>query len=151
MENFDPFLPAKFKVLPDGVLITNAVGEILWFNAAFEAMCGFSLNEVQGKKPGSFLQGPKTNPALVQDMRSAIDLGMPCSVQITNYHKDGHEYLVHITFTPVRQKNGEIQYFAAIEREFQQEEVDQMGRENLERLLQEQLAELVKELQRAGD
>jgi hypothetical protein len=59
--------------------------------------------------------------------------------------------MVHITFTPVRRKDGVIQYFAAIEREFQEEEIDRLGRENIERALQEELAELVKELQRDID
>jgi PAS domain S-box-containing protein len=151
MENFDASLPAKFKFLRDGVVITNAAGEILWFNAGFETMCGYTLDESKGKKPGSFLQGPKSNPELIQNMRDAIKAGRPCSVEITNYHKDGHEYMVHITFTPVRRKDGVIQYFAAIEREFQEEEIDRLGRENIERALQEELAELVKELQRDID
>lgn len=151
MENFDASLPAKFKLLPQGVVITNAAGQILWFNPAFESMCGYTLEEVNGQKPGSFLQGRKTDPELVQNMREAIRMGMPCSVEITNYHKDGHEYKVQIKFAPVRQKNGRIEYYAAIEREFEDEEVRQIGRENLEQVLNEELSDLVRELQRHLD
>ena len=151
MENFDALIPAKFKLLCDGVVITNAKGEILWFNPAFESMCGYTLEETGGRKPGAFLQGPKTDHELVRNMRAALNHGTPCVVEIINYHKDGHEYMVHIRFTPVRRKNGRIQYFAAIEREFKPEELHQMGRENLEQVLHEQLVELVKELQRNVD
>lgn len=148
MENFDKSLPAKFKVLPDGVLITNAAGEILWFNSAFEMMCGYTLPEVEGKKPGSFLQGEKTDPEVVANMRAAISAGMPCSAELVNYHKDGHEYLVHITLTPVRKKTGEIKYFAAIEREFTEQELAKFGRANLENVLQNDLADLIRELEK---
>lgn len=148
MENFEAFLPAKFRNLQDGVLITNAAGQILWFNPEFESMCGHKLEEVIGKKPGSFLQGLKSTPEAIQSMRAAINAERPCSVELINYHKDGHEYLVHIAFRPVRDVDGSIGYFAAIERECTQEELDRIGRETLESQLQASLAELVKELQR---
>lgn len=148
MDSLGQSLPDHFKQHKDGIVITNADGQIVWFNAGFESMCGYLLEEVDGKKPGSFLQGSKTNPALVAKMRAAINAGLPCSVQLVNYHKDGHEYQVHISLTPVRKKDNDIQYFAAIEREFTQEELDRIGRDNLEAVLQADLAKLVSELQR---
>ncbi len=90
-------------------------------------MCGYQLEAVAGKKPGCFLRGLASNPVAIQSMRAAINAGMPCSVELVNYHQDGHEYLVHITFKPVRSANGLICHFAAIEREFTEEELEKTG------------------------
>lgn len=45
----------------NAVVLANRAGRIEWVNAAFERMTGWTLHEVRGLKPGSFLQGPLTD------------------------------------------------------------------------------------------
>ncbi len=41
-----------------GLIITDVAGLTTWINAGFKQMCGFTLTELLGKKPGEVLQGP---------------------------------------------------------------------------------------------
>ena len=43
------------------VIITNAAGEVEWVNQAYTDVTGWTLPEVRGRKPGSYLQGPGTD------------------------------------------------------------------------------------------
>jgi len=47
------------------VIISDPEGRIEWVNEAFTRITGYTLQEVQGAKPGSFLQGPETDGATV--------------------------------------------------------------------------------------
>jgi methyl-accepting chemotaxis protein len=49
----------------NAVIITNEVGHIEWVNDAFFTITGYTLDEVKGRKPGHFLQGPDTDPQTV--------------------------------------------------------------------------------------
>jgi len=47
------------------VIISDPEGRIEWVSEAFTRITGYTLQEVQGAKPGSFLQGPETDGATV--------------------------------------------------------------------------------------
>ena len=55
------------------VVITDAHGRISWVNRAFERITGYELNEVMGKIPGSFIQGPDTDPKTKAKIREEIE------------------------------------------------------------------------------
>ncbi len=95
---------------------TDAAGLIIAINPAFTGLCGYSFPEIQGKKPGSLLQGPETDPAQVDVLRQAVRKGEPCCVQLVNYHKDGSTYRVEISVEPIRDKAGALTGFRAVER-----------------------------------
>jgi response regulator RpfG family c-di-GMP phosphodiesterase len=50
----------------NGVMITNAEGEVEWVNKAFTEITGYSLAETKGIKPGDLLQGKDTDQRTVQ-------------------------------------------------------------------------------------
>lgn len=104
-------------MLPDAVVMTDALGRIVWTNQAFHDLCGYSKDEVRNKKPGSFLQGPDTNPNTVRRIREAIRNRKPIDEEILNYHSNGRPYWVSLRITPVHHKQGELEGFIAIERE----------------------------------
>ncbi|MGN6701526.1 MAG: PAS domain-containing protein, partial [Burkholderiaceae bacterium] len=54
------------RKITTAVLITDAEGRIEWANEAFTVLTGYSVEEVTGRKPGHFLQGPDTDPASAQ-------------------------------------------------------------------------------------
>ena len=110
-------LKAVARQMPEAVVITDAHGRITWTNDSFEKLCGYSLNEVQGKKPGTLLQGPATDPRTVEEFRIAVQEGLGLRTDILNYHKDGHSYWARVSITPYFHNNGNLEGFIAIERD----------------------------------
>jgi PAS domain S-box-containing protein len=85
-------------------------------NAAFTAMCGYTQEELQGRKPGHLLQGPETDPAAVQRIRAALAARQACRETLVNYHKDGTRYRVQVAITPILDDGGDPLWFVAKER-----------------------------------
>lgn len=100
----------------DGVVITDANGLITWVNPAFERLTGFHLQDVLGRKPGDFLQGPDTDPASVGKIASAIADQQSVSAELINYHKDGSPYWVDVVIDPILGSDGQLVRMIAIER-----------------------------------
>jgi PAS domain S-box-containing protein len=101
---------------PESLVVTDPAGYVEWVNPAFTTMCGYSLEELQGNKPGSLLQGPDTDPATVARLRAALRAGAACRETITNYHKDGSAYQAEIRITPIRDDEEHLRWFVAQER-----------------------------------
>jgi PAS domain S-box-containing protein len=97
------------------VVITNPLGNILWVNESFRKLTQFTLDEVRGKRPGALLQGPDTDPATVAHMRSQLARGEGFTVEIVNYTKDRRPYWMAVDCQPVKDAQGTIRQFIAIE------------------------------------
>jgi len=96
-------------------VVTDARGRITSINPAFSALCGYTFEEVRGKKPGDFLQGPETETPSVEKLRKAIRNRTGCTTTLMNYHKDGSTYNVRIELKPFFKKNGALAGFRAAE------------------------------------
>ncbi len=150
--NTDPeFIPFRFEKTPEAIVLTDREGRIIWFNPSFTTLCGYELSEVRQKKPGSFLQGAATDPDVVAEVREAIRQGIGCEVQLTNYHKDGHSYGVQIQIEPVKNRSGQITFFAAVERQFTEDETDKFGAETIKLALHAILRDFIDSLQEAQE
>jgi PAS domain S-box-containing protein len=99
----------------NGIIITNRLGQIEWVNKAFERISGYTLSQVKGKSPGSFLQGPQTNTETVAYLRNQIRNGLHFSCEIINYSKNGHPYWTRITGQPILDQNGNVTQFFAMQ------------------------------------
>ena len=99
----------------NAVVITDTGGYIEWINTGFTRITGFELDEVRGKKPGSFLQGPKTDLATVEVMRQGIASRKGFDVEIINYTKTGEDHWLHIEVRPLHDAAGVFTGFMAIE------------------------------------
>ncbi len=73
----------------NAVVITDVHGAIVWVNAGFTHISGYTLEEAIGRKPGRLLQGPETNRADVARIRAAIEARQAVNLELVNYHKDG--------------------------------------------------------------
>jgi len=85
----------------EAVVFTDRKGLVRWVNPAFTELCGYSLDELYGKKAGKMLQGAMTDPDAIHTMRQAIFERLPVVQRIVNYHKDGTAYHVEIDLRPV--------------------------------------------------
>jgi len=107
-------LPAPAE--PEALVVTDPGGLVLWVNPAFTAMCGYSLAELRGRKPGELLQGPATDAAAVQRIRESVQARRACRETLVNYHKDGSRYRAEVRIAPVLADGGEPLWFVAKER-----------------------------------
>lgn len=104
-------------LITDAIVITDADGLIIWTNRAFYKLCGHPRAAVKNRKPGSFLQGPETDPETVSQIRNAVAKQEPVTAELINYHRNGQPYWVSISITPIKNKNGVVSGFLAVERE----------------------------------
>ncbi len=99
------------------LVITDPESRIEWVNESFTQVTGYALEEIRGRKPGSFLQGPATDPETSKFMREAVLRGEGFEVELVNYHKSGKPYWLAIEGSPVRDESGVLRHFIAIERD----------------------------------
>ncbi len=106
--------PARAE--PEAIVVTDPAGLVEWVNPAFTQLCGYTLEELKGRKPGRLLQGPATEPAPVERLRAALQSRSACRETLVNYHKDGTPYRVDIRLTPILDDAGQPCWFVAQER-----------------------------------
>ncbi len=99
----------------NAVIITDKDGYIEWVNDGFSIITGYRLDEVIGKKPGSFLQGELTNPQTVAEIRRGLQMQAPFYSELVNYHKLGLPYWINLQITPIFDKTGNLERFIAIQ------------------------------------
>lgn len=90
--------------------------EIVYVNHAFTAMTGYQPEEVIGKTP-RILQGPNTSLSLRKKMRSQLSKGESFEGEDVNYRKDGTEFAIDWYIEPLRDENGTIAYWVAVQRD----------------------------------
>jgi PAS domain S-box-containing protein len=100
--------------LVPAVVLTNAEKNILWVNGFFTKMTGYTMDEAVGKKP-SFLQGPRTEESQRVYIRQKLTEMLPFKAHITNYRKNGEEYLCEINIYPIFDSSKKINYFISFE------------------------------------
>jgi diguanylate cyclase (GGDEF)-like protein/PAS domain S-box-containing protein len=88
------------------IIVTDAQEKTEWINPAFEYRTGYTLGEIKGKKPGTLLQGPETDPETVREIHEHLQHREPFKTQILNYTKHGEAYWVDMLIEPFRLIDG---------------------------------------------
>lgn len=114
-------LYAAVEASGEAILITSAELDepgprIEYANPAFMRMTGYSAREIVGCTP-RMLQGPKTERAVIERMRTALDAGEGFQGETLNYRKDGTTYMVEWLITPVRDADGRISRWISAQRD----------------------------------
>lgn len=105
----------------NAVLLTDAhcgAGghRIVFANQAFLQMTGYSKDELLGNNP-RILQGPDTNPEVIDRLRQCLRDGTYFQGSTVNYRKDGRPYTVEWNISPVRNQSGEITHFISLQQD----------------------------------
>lgn len=106
----------------DAVLVTdaNSIDEpgpvVTYANPQFEAMTGYSAEEMIGQSP-RILQGPKTDRKKLDQIRLALSNNKPIVVDLENYRKDGTTFWVEISIFPLADDTGRMTHFVSIQRD----------------------------------
>lgn len=115
-------------VITDADLATGCRVQVA--NPAFCQMTGYSLDELRGR-PLKMLQGPDTDPAVIDHLRSCLKEARYFVGTTTNYRKDGSSYVVRWNISPIRDDAGVLTHFVSV----QQDISDLVRAESRNRLL----------------
>ena len=115
----EPF--AVLEAASESILVTDADLErpgpiIVYVNPAFERMTGWSAREVIGKSP-RILQGASTDLSIFLGMRETLKSGQRWEGQTINYRKNGSQFVMEWSITPLRDKAGQMTHFVAVQRD----------------------------------
>lgn len=87
--------------VPHGIILTDAAGNTEWINQGITDLCGYTLGDMKGRKPGSLLQGPRTDRRTTRRIAKALAEHKPCSEEIFNYDSRNREYLAAVDIAPL--------------------------------------------------
>jgi PAS domain S-box-containing protein len=97
----------------DGIMLTDIDGYILEWNPALERMTGWTRAEALGQRP-AILKSGKHPPEFYERLWQAIRAGQPFADRFVNRRKDGSEFLVWESVSPVKDPDGTTQSYLAI-------------------------------------
>lgn len=120
----------------DSVMITEAEPfdepgpKIVYVNEAFSIMTGYEASEVIGKSP-RILQGLNTNREELNRLRESMSKWQSCEVTVINYKKNGEEFWINFSVTPVADEKGWYTHWIAIERDVTHIKQNELEREQI--------------------
>ncbi|TXF73757.1 blue-light photoreceptor [Bacillus subtilis] len=143
MASFQSFgIPEQLEIIKKaldharvGVVITDPALEdnpIVYVNQGFVQITGYEAEEILGKNC-RFLQGKHTNPAEVDNIRTALQNKEPVTVQIKNYKKDGTMFWNELNIDPMEIEDKT--YFVGIQKDITEQK-------EYEKLLEDSLTEI---------
>jgi PAS domain S-box-containing protein len=100
---------------PVGVMITNFENQIEYANPEFCKITGYKLQEIIGKKP--FILHGQEDIAMNGDIRNVVKNGNVWKGEILNRKKDGSQYWVMATVSPIKDADGKITHFISVEQD----------------------------------
>ncbi|MCC8987744.1 MAG: response regulator, partial [Candidatus Contendobacter sp.] len=137
---------------PDSILITDLDANIEYVNEAFIRNTGYTREEVIGQNP-RILQSGKTPPETFRKLWDALTSGQPWKGELHNRRKDGGEYVEFALVTPLRQPDGRITHYVAVQEDVTEKkriakELDR-HRHHLEESVAERTVQLTEARERA--
>ena len=107
----------QWETLNAGVVISDALQPdmpIIYVNAMFERMSGYSATEVVGRNC-RFLQGTETDQPDLPKLRDAIKREVNGHALLRNFRKDGTLFLNELFVSPVRNDSGVVTQFIGVQ------------------------------------
>jgi len=99
---------------PESIIITNLAAEIEYVNEAFVQTSGYRREEVLGKNP-RLLNSGKTPRQSYDAMWDTLKHGKTWQGELENRRKDGSDYTDFAIITPIRQADGRISHYVAVQ------------------------------------
>ena len=87
---------------------------IVYANQAFEAMSGYSQEEIVGRNC-RFLQGADRNQEALDTIRAALQKHDSCVVTLRNYRKNGELFLNRLSIRPLVDREGQVIYYLGVQ------------------------------------
>ncbi|MBM2292118.1 PAS domain S-box protein [Sulfitobacter pseudonitzschiae] len=98
----------------NGVIITDVRGRTEWINEGLTRMSGFTLDQVKGKTPASFLHGAKTSAETIAQMNAALAREENFEAEILHYTRTGQEFWTEASCSALHDDRGRITGYMAV-------------------------------------
>ncbi len=114
-------LEAAVQEATESVLVTEAAmaapgPKMVYVNRGFERMTGYTAEEAMGQTP-RVLQGPLTDPDVIERLRQNLAHDEPFFGQTINYRKDGTPFRIEWSINPVIDASGKTTHYVAVQRD----------------------------------
>jgi len=112
------------EACPYGMILVDAQAvdmPIVYANAAFQRLTGYSQDEVIGHNC-RFLQGDDRDQPDLDILRDAIKNEKACIVTLRNYRKDGTMFWNELHVSPIFDPDGQLTYFVGTQNDVTQHE-----------------------------
>jgi PAS domain S-box-containing protein len=144
-------LKAAIQQARDSIVITTSnpvrpAAKIVFVNAAFTKMTGYTSDEVIGK-PSLILQGPEPEGMVWTKFETGSADSKAFYLETVAYRKDGTRFDVEWQITPLRDDKRKVSHFVSIQRDI----TERKRAEEKFMLYQEQLRSLTSELSLAEE
>lgn len=103
----------------ENIIITDVYGYIEYVNRSFSDNTGYAADDVEGKKL-SVLRSGKTPPSVYKALWSQLSNGQVWQGEFINRRRDGSHYTAQAIIAPVREQNGKITHYLALEQDVTQ-------------------------------
>ncbi len=142
----DKLLAAVVHFSEDSIIITDTELDrsgphIVYVNPGFTKMTGYSAEEVLGKTP-RILQGPKTDRTVLERLKATIKSGKVFYGQAINYRKDGSEFWNEWHIEPIKDDQGNITHYIAIQHDISERKRSEQAIEQKNAALAEILVQI---------
>ncbi|KAB1192599.1 PAS domain-containing protein [Haloferax sp. MBLA0076] len=125
---------------PVGITIADCTlpdRPLVYVNEAFESMTGYSVESALGRNC-RYLQGPKTNPERVAELRTAIENEAAASVELLNYREGGETFWNRVDLAPLSGPNGEVTHYVGFQTDITERvRAEEAAERNAERVEEE--------------
>lgn len=99
---------------PVSIAITDADGTIIFVNAHFSAISGYSAEEAVGQRAKSLLWSEQTPKSVYADLQTALNEGKTWRGEVSARGKSGALYWENLSVSPVRDQYGQATYYIAV-------------------------------------
>ena len=102
----------------DGVMICNADFHIVYVNAAYERMCGYSRDELLGQQSCQIMGGDRDEAnRRRRDIEKILETERGWRGQFSSVRKDGTSYIRETSVTAIRDQHQTVQYYVTLSRD----------------------------------
>ncbi len=103
-------LAKVFEHSGEAIMVTDRQRNIIEVNPAFSTQTGYEATEILGLRP-NLVASSRNDPALLMQMEQVIADGEPWRGELWCRARDGHEYLVWLSTTALKDADGQITHF----------------------------------------
>ena len=113
-------LTAALESAANAIVLTDSSGNIIWTNAAFTTMTGYTADEALGQNTRILKSGVQPQ-SFYKAMWDTLQKGHTWRGEVVNQRKDATLYTEEMTITPVSDERGGIAHFIAIKQDVTQQ------------------------------
>lgn len=114
-------LTEAFEQFPAPAMLTDSAGSILWANRALCELSGYAVEELLGHTP-SLLRSGEHDAAFYQQLWDTVKAGRIWRGDVIDRRKDGTLYVAEEAVAPLRDAQGVIRHFVAVQHDITQRE-----------------------------